>query len=116
MNYMQALNHRYEAIAWGLIFILLSILMVIPGDQNNVFLLGIGIILLGLTLVRIASQIPVNRFTAVIGGVALGFGGLSLLSPVLGLKAHIQVDIFAIMALVIWLYLLIPGPKKEIRG
>jgi hypothetical protein len=116
MNNLQVLNQRYEAIAWGAIFILLGFLMFIPGDQNNVFVLGIGIILLGLNLARSLTRIAVNWFTVIIGAMALMLGGLSLLWPVLGIKAHYQVDIFALIVLAIGLYLLIPAPKKEISG
>jgi hypothetical protein len=116
MNDLKVLNQRYEAIAWGAILILLSILMFIPGDQNNVFLLGIGIILLGLNLVRRASQMAMNWFTVITGAIALALGALSLLWPVTGIKAHIEVDPFAILVLAIGLYLLIPSPKKELTG
>ena len=55
MNDLKVLNGRLEAIAWGFILILLSILMVIPGNQDNLFLLGIGVTFLGLNLARSAK-------------------------------------------------------------
>ncbi len=113
MKNLSALNGRLEAAAWGAILILLSILMIIPGNQNNEFLLGIGIIFLGLNLVRRANQIAMNLFSVITGGIALVLGALSLAWPLLGIKAHIEADPFAILALAIGLYLLIPGPKKE---
>ena len=116
MNKLNVLNQRYEAIAWGGIFILLGILMFIPGDQNNVFVLGIGIILLGLNLARSLTQIAVNRFTVIIGAMALVLGGLSLLWPMMGNGTLFEVDIFPFIILAIGLYLLIPGPKKEITN
>ena len=116
MNKLNGLNHRYEAIAWGAIFILLGILMFVPGDQNNVFVLGIGVILLGLNLARSLTQIAVNRFTVIIGAMALVLGGLSLLWPMMGNGTRFEVDIFPFIILAIGLYLLIPGPKKEISG
>jgi hypothetical protein len=116
MNNIQVLNQRYEAITWGAIFILLGFLMFIPGDQNNVFVLGIGIILLGLNLARSLTQIAVNRFTVIIGAMALVLGGLSLLWPMLGNGTRFDVDIFPFIILAIGLYLLIPGPKKETNG
>ena len=116
MNELNVLNQRYEAIAWGGIFILLGVLMFIPGDQNNVFVLGIGIILLVLNLARSLTQIAVNRFTVIIGAMALVLGGLSLLWPVMGNGTRFEVDIFPFIILAIGLYLLIPASKKEISG
>ena len=116
MNNLKALDQRYETIAWGAIFILLSILMLIPGDQNNVFVLGVGLILLGLNLARRASQIAVNWFTVALGVIALALGGLSLLWPVIGNGGLFAVDIFPILVLAFGLYLLLPGSKEEITG
>jgi hypothetical protein len=116
VNELKVLNQRYEAIAWGAIFLLLGFLMFIPGDQNNVFVLVIGIILLGLNLVRSLTQIAVNRFTVIIGTMALVLGGLSLLWPVVGNGTRFEVDIFPFIILAIGLYLLIPGTKKETNG
>ena len=116
MNNLKALNQRYESVAWGAIFILLATLMFIPGDQNNEFLLGVGIILLGLNLVRSIQNMAVNVFSTIIGAMALVVGAISVLWPILGIKAHYEVDIFAFILLAIGLYLLIPGPKKEISG
>jgi hypothetical protein len=113
MNDKKDLNQRYEAITWGAIFTFLGILMFIPGDQNNIFVLGIGLILLGLNLARRLTRIPVNRFTVIIGALALSLGSLSLLWPVIGNGIHFEVDIFTFMVLAFGLYLLIPGPKKE---
>ena len=113
MNNLKALDQRFETIAWGTMFILLSILMLIPGDQNNMFVLGIGVILLGLNLVRSASKLAVNWFTVTIGVIALALGGLSLLWPVVGNGTLFEVDIFPILVLAFGLYLLIPGPRKE---
>jgi hypothetical protein len=113
MNDTKVLNQRYETIAWGAIFILLATLMFIPGDQNNVFLLGIGVILLVLNLARNIKGMAVNLFSTIIGVMALVVGCISVLWPILGIKAHYQVDIFAVIVLAFGLYLLIPGSRKE---
>jgi hypothetical protein len=113
MNDMKVLNQRYETIAWGAIFTLLATLMFIPGDQDNVFLLGIGVILLVLNLARSIKRMTVNLFTTIIGVMALVVGGISVLWPILGIKAHYQVDVFSLIVLAFGLYLLIPGSRKE---
>ena len=116
MNNLKVLDQRYETIAWGAIFITLSILMLIPGDQNNVFVLGVGVILLGLNLARRLSQVAVNWFTTALGAIALTLGGLSWLWPVIGNDTPFEVDIFPIIVLAFGLYLLLPGSKKGING
>lgn len=116
MNSLKVLNGRLEAIAWGMILILLSILMIIPGDQSNLFLLGTGVVFLGLNLARSAMGIPLNWFSITLGGLALVLGGLGVLWPVLGIRAHVKVDIFPIILLAVGLYLLIPAPRKEVSG
>ncbi len=116
MNEMKALNARYEVTAWGLIFLWLGILMIVPGDQGNLFVLGIGVILLTLNLARSARGIAMNWFSTILGALALGLGGIGLLWPWIGGGRHFEVDIFPIIMLVIGLYLLIPGQKKEHVG
>ncbi len=116
MNNLKALNGRLEAIAWGIILILLSILMVVPGDQGNEFVLGTGVVFLGLNLARSMMGIPLNWFSITLGGLALLLGGLGVLWPVLGIKAHVKVDIFPLILLAIGLYLLIPAPKQQTSG
>ena len=110
MNGTKSLVKRYSAAAWGILFLLLGVLMVIPGDQSGIFLLGTGIIFLGLNVARRMSNIPVNAFSMTLGVLALGMGIYALLRPVLNLP-HFQLDIIPLALVVIGLYVLIPHPK-----
>ena len=67
VNPLITLNKRYEVIAWGLGFLWIGILGLIPGDQGGIGLLSIGLILLGLNLARAISKIPVNLFSIASG-------------------------------------------------
>ena len=116
MNNLKVLNGRLETITWGIILILLSVLMIIPGDQGNLFLLGTGVVFLGLNMARSALGISLNWFSITLGALALILGGLGVLWPVLGIKTHVKVDIFPLILLAVGLYLLIPAPKKEVSG
>lgn len=78
-------NQRYENIAWGLIFVLFGSLNLIPGNQTDVFLLGFGLILLGLNLARYMSRLPTNRVTITFGSIAFILGVYTLLRPLLNL-------------------------------
>lgn len=112
MNGIKTLNKRYQTIAWGAILVLLGTLGFIPGEQDDIFVSGIGIVLLGLNLARYLSKIPVSGFSITLGAVALIVGALILLRPVLGWDFHLELPVFSLMMLVIGLYLLIPIPKR----
>jgi len=112
MNTARARNKVITSIAWGSIFILFGVLLAIPGDQNGIFLLGLGAIFLGLNLLRRLSGIPANLFSTVVGSLALCGGLYSLARPVLGLP-HVQVGFIPLALIVIGLYILIPGPRSS---
>ena len=104
------LNKRYTTIAWGILFLWLGVLMVVPGDQNAIFVLGAGVILLGLNLARSLSRIPVRAFSLTLGALAIGLGSYALLRPLLH-GPHFEVGFIPLVLIVIGLYVLIPGPS-----
>jgi hypothetical protein len=112
MNAIKLQNKQLTGIAWGSLFLFLGILMVIPGDQNSLFLLGAGVIFLALNGLRRYLNYPVNIFSTLMGFLALGAGVYGLVRPVLGLP-HYQVDVLPLLLIVIGLYILIPGPKSR---
>jgi hypothetical protein len=91
-------------------FILVGVLSLVPGDQTDIALLGLGIILLLLNLARYISNITVSYFTITLGVLALILGTLVMLRPVLGL--HFEVPLLPVCLIVIGLYLLIPEPRR----
>lgn len=111
MENKKTLNKHYEAIAWGIGFIWVGIYSLIPGNQNSIGVLGIGIILLGLNLARLLSQIPINLFSTVLGFLASTLGLAVLFRPVLNFP-HFELDFFALLLIATGLYILIPGPKR----
>lgn len=110
MNELKSINKRYETIAWGLGLIWIGILGIIPGNQNGIGLLSIGLILLGLNLLRYLKKIPVNGFSSILGIICSAFGVIVLVRQILGYPGF-ELDLFAIMLIVIGLYILIPSPK-----
>lgn len=72
----QALNKRLEMIGWGLFLIMLGGLGLIPGSlvPEGTWLIGAGLILLGLNLARYLNKIPISGFTTVLGVIALLVG------------------------------------------
>lgn len=111
MNNLDNLNKRYEVIAWGLGFLWIGILGLIPGDQSAIGFLSLGLILLGLNLARYISKVPINFFLIVLGILVSGLGAVVLIRQMLGYPSF-ELDLFALMLVVIGLYILIPGPKQ----
>lgn len=111
MNDIKSLNKRYETIAWGLGLIWIGILGIIPGNQNGIGLLSIGLILLGLNLLRYLKKMPVNGFSSVLGILCSALGVVVLIRQMLGYPSF-ELDLFAIMLIIIGLYILIPSPKQ----
>ena len=107
------IDDRLQTAAWGIIIILFGGLSLIPGDQTRLFVLGIGIILLGLNLLRSVNKIPINGFSTALGMVSLILGGIASLRPVLGWKTHLELPFFPILLIVFGFFLLIPPSKRK---
>lgn len=72
------LNKRLENISWGLFLVMLGGLWLVP-DQwipEGSWLIGAGLIMLGLNLVRYIKGIKMSGFTLVLGTIAI-FSGIS---------------------------------------
>ena len=75
-----ALNKRLENASWGLFLVMLGCLWLVPDEQvpDDAWLLGAGVILLGLNALRYINHIRPSGFTTALGaiGVLLGVSGL----------------------------------------
>ncbi|MCL5996219.1 MAG: hypothetical protein M1546_09190 [Chloroflexi bacterium] len=100
----QALNKRLEAIGWGLFLIMLGGLGLVPQEQvpGGVWLIGAGLIMLGLNAARYWSQIKMSAFTVGLGILALFAGVGDLLGVDLPLLAILLILIGANMILKPW--------------
>jgi hypothetical protein len=77
---------------------------------NGMGAVGIGVILVGLNLVRLWKGQPTSGFTTTFGILALLLGGLELASPYLHLS--FDLPIFAILLLALGLIVLVNTLKK----
>ena len=70
------LNKRFEAVAWGLFLIMIGCLWLIPNDQvpEGTWLIGVGVIMLGINLARNLKGIKMSGFTIFLGILALCIG------------------------------------------
>jgi hypothetical protein len=112
MNAMKKSADTYSTIAWGILLLFLGVLMIVPGDQNGIFLLGTGFVLLGLNVARRMTGVPVNAFSTTLGSLGLIGGTYALMRPLLNLP-HFEVGFIPLALIIIGLYILIPGPKHS---
>jgi len=111
MENINTSNKRHEAIAWGIGFVLIGILSLMPGNQNGMGFLGIGLILLGLNLARSLKHVPTNGFTTALGILASILGIVILLRPILNFP-RFELEFFPLLLIVIGLYFLIPVSRR----
>ncbi|HWQ96009.1 MAG TPA: hypothetical protein VN368_01430 [Candidatus Methylomirabilis sp.] len=107
MDDIRMLNHRYELVAWGTLFIFLGAVNLIPGMPAGTGWLGIAIILLGLNLVRYLGKIPTSIVSITIGIISLVLG----VSRLLHLRGPLP--FFETALIVIGVVLLVSGVSKR---
>ncbi len=70
------LNKRLEQIGWGLFLIMIGGIALVPDRQipEGTWLIGAGLIMLGLNLARYINHLPLSSFTLVVGTLAIMMG------------------------------------------
>jgi hypothetical protein len=71
------LSERIEAIGWGLLLLMTGGFLLIPGNATilfNIWLVGLGFILLGANLVRYLNGLKLHSFNTVLGVAAIAAG------------------------------------------
>jgi len=72
------LNKRLESVSWGLFLVMLGGIWLVPGNviPEGTWLIGAGLIMLGLNAARYYNHIPMSNGTIFLGVIALlvGFG------------------------------------------
>lgn len=99
---------KLEKIGWGLFLVMLGAIWLFPDSivPEGTFMFGVGVILLGLNLVKYSKGYRVNGFTVFLGIVALIAGLSSLLGR--------SVDIFPLI-LILWGVSIIFGIGRKRR-
>ena len=89
------LNKRLEAIAWGLFLIMIGCLWLLPDETvpEGTWLIGVGLIMIGLNGVRYLYGIKMSGFTIFLGIVALCIG--------IGALFGVDMPIFPIL-IILW--------------
>ena len=104
MENVRISNRNFEIVAWGAFFIWWGITELFPFLPGGTGALGIGLILLGLNVIRALNGMPTSGFTTTLGILALVWGGLELASSVLSLP--FEVPVFAILLIVLGMIVL----------
>jgi hypothetical protein len=75
-NEKAILNKRLETSAWGLFLVMAGGLWLVPENQipQGVWSIGVGLIMLGLNVVRYYYKIRMSGFTTILGILALLVG------------------------------------------
>ena len=89
-EHRRVIERRLEATAWGLCFIMVGGLLLLPSETvpHGIWLVGAGLILLGLNVARLLNGLAVGTISVALGALALiagiaSFAGLRL--PILPL-------------------------------
>lgn len=93
------LNHRLETISWGLFLIMLGGFALLKSVPQETWLIGAGVIMLGLNVVRLLLGIRISWFTVIVGTVAL----LSGLESVYG----VSLDVGPLLVILIGLSIIV---------
>ncbi len=105
MNTTKTVNHSFEAVAWGALFIWWGITSMVKFLPEGTGAIGIGLILLGLNIARRSNGIATSGFSTTIGILALVWGVLELTGAVLSLP--FELPIFAILLIVLGVIVLV---------
>lgn len=73
------LAHRLDVLGWGIFFLMTGVLMLFPGLPAGTWLVGLGVLLLGVAAGRVALGPAFEWFGVILGASALvaGFGTLA---------------------------------------
>ena len=105
------LNKRLEDSSWGFFLLMIGTLLLLPSElvPQGAWLIGAGLIMLGLNGIRYLNSISVSRFTVVVGIVSFLVG----LASFFGLRPPLFAIFLALVGLSIIVRSLLP---TKIRG
>ena len=68
------LDARLDAAGWGVLFVAVGAVLLVPGLPAGAWLAAVGVVMVGVNLVRVAIGLPVVWITAVVGIAGLVAG------------------------------------------
>jgi hypothetical protein len=70
----RAFEARLDAVGWGLLFVVVGAVLLIPDLPDGTWLTAVGAVMVGVSLVRFAVGLPIGWTTAIVGIAALVAG------------------------------------------
>ncbi len=107
MENLQSINRNLERLAWGAFFIWWGVVELFKFLPEGTGLVGFGLILIALNVVRSLSGMRTSAFTITLGILALVWGGLELAGYLLSLP--FQIPVLAILLIVLGAIVLARG-------
>jgi hypothetical protein len=106
-------NKVLDGIAWGLFFILLGLVWFVSTnnysiDAGQYVAVGVGIILIGINLIRLGVGIKVSKFSLFIGLIAFALGGAGIIG--------ISLPLVPMVIILIGLFIVAEGLQKATRN
>jgi hypothetical protein len=80
------LGDRVDRIGWGLLFVAIGVVCLVPAMPDGAWLIAAGVVMLGASVARARLRLPVRDATVVSGFVALAAGtfGIAGLNTAVG--------------------------------
>ena len=89
------LAHRADSIGWALFLVMIGCLWLVPEGQvpEGTWLIGTGVIMLGVNIFKYLNGIKMNPFTIGVGVIAIGLGIAGIL--------NVEFNFFAVLIVII---------------
>ncbi|MBN2057763.1 MAG: hypothetical protein JW782_03100 [Candidatus Saganbacteria bacterium] len=103
----QALGNKMNTVAWALFLVMIGGLWLVPEGTvpESTWLLGVGLILLGLNLARAMNKLSISWFIVVLGVVAVVGGIVGFMG--------LQISIFPLILIVIGITIILETLAKK---
>jgi hypothetical protein len=92
-------RERFNAVGWGLVFMLVGALALPSGELEYITVAGVGALMLGLNVALMVGGHRLDLFTLALGATALAAG--------LGAIGGLKIDLFALFFLVLGLVMVV---------
>jgi hypothetical protein len=73
-----AISERVDTIGWGLLFVAIGAVSLLPTMPDGAWLVAAGLVMLGASAARAWMRLPVHGATVVVGVVALAAGAFTV--------------------------------------
>lgn len=104
------IEKRLDAIGWALFLIMIGCLLLIPEEQvpDGTWLIGAGIIIIGLQLIRRSNNLKISGFWLFVGLLALGAGISDFYA--------VEIPVFPILLIIFGASILFDPLRKRLRS